>query len=51
MQATCAEPTAAQPAVRGDRLYITDGGVPDPHDPKLQTARINFPAILAGAAH
>jgi hypothetical protein len=44
-----ASPSAT--AVRGDRLYITDGGVPDPHDPKLQTARINFPALLAGAAH
>ncbi|MEU0425639.1 hypothetical protein ABZ235_18840 [Streptomyces canus] len=44
-----ASPSAT--AVRGDRLYITDGGVPDPHDPKLQTARINFPALLAGATH
>ncbi|WP_405469040.1 SMP-30/gluconolactonase/LRE family protein [Streptomyces canus] len=44
-----ASPSAT--AVRGDRLYITDGGVPDPHDPKLQTARINLPALLAGAAH
>ncbi|MFI5477024.1 hypothetical protein ACIA6D_43615 [Streptomyces cacaoi] len=44
-----ASPSAT--AVRGDRLYITDGGVPEPHDPKLQTARINFPALLAGAAH
>ncbi|MET9524457.1 SMP-30/gluconolactonase/LRE family protein [Streptomyces coeruleorubidus] len=43
-----ASPSAT--AVRGDRLYITDGGVPEPHDPKLQTARINFPALLAGAA-
>ncbi|MFD3505135.1 hypothetical protein [Streptomyces sp. NPDC058678] len=42
---------ACPPAVRGDRLYITDGGVPEPHDPKLQTARINFPALLAGATH
>ncbi|WP_328364325.1 hypothetical protein OG800_32640 [Streptomyces sp. NBC_00445] len=38
-------------AIRGDRLYVTNGGVPEPHDPKLQTARINFPALLAGAAH
>ncbi|MCX5236036.1 hypothetical protein OG824_12575 [Streptomyces prunicolor] len=38
-------------AVRGDRLYITDGGVPEPRDPKLQTARISFPALLAHAAH
>ncbi|MDH6628593.1 hypothetical protein M2271_006426 [Streptomyces sp. LBL] len=44
-----ASPSAT--AVRGERLYITDGGVPEPHDPKLQTARINFPALLAGAAH
>ncbi|WP_329224840.1 hypothetical protein [Streptomyces canus] len=44
-----ASPSAT--AVRGDRLYITDGGVPEPHDPKLQTARINVPALLAGAAH
>ncbi|MEV0221194.1 hypothetical protein [Streptomyces sp. NPDC050704] len=43
-----ASPSAT--AVRGDRLYITDGGVPEPHDPKLQTARINFPALLTGAA-
>ncbi|WP_329336280.1 hypothetical protein OG252_13725 [Streptomyces sp. NBC_01352] len=44
-----ASPSAT--AVLGDRLYITDCGVPEPHDPKLQTARINFPALLAGAAH
>ncbi|MCX4697121.1 hypothetical protein [Streptomyces sp. NBC_01373] len=44
-----ASPSAT--AVLGDRLYITDGGVPEPHDPKLRTARINFPALLAGAAH
>ncbi|ULR48438.1 hypothetical protein [Streptomyces deccanensis] len=44
-----ASPSAT--AVRGDRLYITDGGVPEPHDAKLQTARINFPALLAHAAH
>ncbi|MFF0156009.1 SMP-30/gluconolactonase/LRE family protein [Streptomyces sp. NPDC005263] len=44
-----ASPSAT--AVRGDRLYITDGGVPEPHDPKLQIARINFPALLAGVAH
>ncbi|WP_260695743.1 SMP-30/gluconolactonase/LRE family protein [Streptomyces sp. IB201691-2A2] len=37
--------------VRGDRLYITDGGVPEPHDAKLQTARINFAALHANAAH
>ncbi|MDQ0753575.1 hypothetical protein QF034_007806 [Streptomyces africanus] len=44
-----ASPSAT--AVRGDLLYITDGGVPEPHDPKLQTGRINFPALLADAAH
>ncbi|WP_406436591.1 hypothetical protein OHB14_61960 [Streptomyces sp. NBC_01613] len=44
-----ASPSAT--AVRGDRLYITDGGVPEPHDPKLQTGRINFAALLANAAH
>ena len=44
-----ASPSAT--AVRGNRLYITDGGVPEPHDAKLQTARISFPALLAGAAH
>lgn len=43
-----ASPSAT--AVRGNRLYITDGGVLEPHDPKLQAARINFPALLAGAA-
>ncbi|MGW6521757.1 hypothetical protein [Streptomyces sp. NPDC054962] len=44
-----ASPSAT--AVRGDRLYIIDGGVPEPHDPKLQTARSNFAALLAHAAH
>ena len=44
-----ASPSAT--AVRGNRSYITDGGVPEPHDPKLQTARINFAALLAHAAH
>jgi DNA-binding beta-propeller fold protein YncE len=43
-----ASPSAT--AVRGDRLYITDGGVPEPHDAKLQIARINFAAVLANAA-
>jgi sugar lactone lactonase YvrE len=32
------------------RPSITDGGVPELHDPKLQTVRINVPAFLAGAA-
>ncbi|TDO46807.1 sugar lactone lactonase YvrE [Kribbella sp. VKM Ac-2527] len=44
-----ASPSAT--AVRGDRLYITDGGVPEPHDAKLQTGRINFAALFANAAH
>jgi hypothetical protein len=44
-----ASPSAT--AVRGNRLYITDGGVPEPHDAKLQTGRINVAALLAGAAH
>lgn len=38
-------------AVRGDRLYITGGRVPEPHDPKLRAAGIDFPALLASAAH
>jgi sugar lactone lactonase YvrE len=44
-----ASPSAT--AVRGDRLYITDGGVPEPHDAKLQTGRINVAALLAEATH
>jgi len=44
-----ASPSAT--AVRGNTLYITDGGVPEPHDPKLQTGRINFDALLANPAH
>lgn len=44
-----ASPSAT--AVRGNRLYITDGGVPEPHDPKLQTAKINIPVLLADATH
>ncbi|MDQ1049431.1 hypothetical protein QFZ76_007667 [Streptomyces sp. V4I2] len=44
-----ASPSAT--AVSGDKLYITDGGVPEPHDPKLQIGTINFAALLAGAAH
>lgn len=43
-----ASPSAT--AVRGDRLYITNGGVPEPHDAKLQIGRINFVALLANAA-
>jgi len=37
--------------VRGDRLYLTDGGVPEPHDAKLQTTKINFAAFPATAGH
>jgi hypothetical protein len=44
-----ASPSAT--AVRGDGLYITGGGVPEPHDAKLQTAKINFAALLANTAH
>jgi hypothetical protein len=44
-----ASPSAT--AVRGDRLYITDGGVPEPHGAKPQTAKINFDAFLAAAGH
>ncbi len=44
-----ASPSAT--AVRGNRLYITDGGVAEPHDAKLQTGRINVAALLADAAH
>jgi hypothetical protein len=44
-----ASPSAT--AVRGDRLYITDGGVAEPHDAKLQIGRINVAALFVGAAH
>lgn len=44
-----ASPSAT--AVRGNRLYVTDGGVPEPHHAQLQVARINFAALLANAAH
>jgi hypothetical protein len=40
-----ASPSAT--AIRGDRLYITNGGVPEPHNAKLQTGKINFAALLA----
>jgi hypothetical protein len=43
-----ASPSAT--AVRGNRLYITNGGVPEPHDAKLQTGKINVTALLADAA-
>jgi hypothetical protein len=44
-----ASPSAT--AVRGDRLYITDGGVAEPHDATLQIGRINVAALFVGAAH
>ena len=44
-----ASPSAT--AVRGNRLYITNGGVPEPHDATVQTGRINVPALLANPAH
>ncbi|MEJ3750674.1 hypothetical protein WEI85_46385 [Actinomycetes bacterium KLBMP 9797] len=44
-----ASPSAT--AVRGYQLYITNGGVPQPHDAKLQTGRINVAALIANAAH
>lgn len=44
-----ASPSAT--AVRGNRLYITDGGVPEPHDAKLQTGKINVAALLANTAN
>ncbi|MEO6083264.1 MAG: hypothetical protein ABIQ18_09165 [Umezawaea sp.] len=44
-----ASPSAT--AVRGDRLYITDGGVLEPHDAKLQMGKINVTALLAGTTN
>jgi sugar lactone lactonase YvrE len=43
-----ASPSAT--AVLGNRLYITDGGVPEPHDAKLQIGKINIAALLTNAA-
>lgn len=40
-----ASPTAT--AVRGKRLYITDGGLNEPHDAKLQSAKIDLGALLS----
>ncbi|MFH0176516.1 hypothetical protein ACIA6D_30010 [Streptomyces cacaoi] len=34
-------------AVRGKQLYITDGGLNEPHDAKLQRGTINLGALLA----
>lgn len=44
-----ASPSAT--AVRGNTLYITNGGVPEPHHATLQTGKINIAALIAGAAH
>jgi site-specific recombinase XerC len=41
---------ADRTAIRGTRLYITDGGDVAPHDSKLQEARINLAALLDPAA-
>ncbi|MCF4123151.1 hypothetical protein L1785_19445 [Antribacter sp. KLBMP9083] len=43
-----ASPSAT--AVRGNRLYITNGGVPEPHDATLQAGKINVTALLANTA-
>lgn len=40
-----ASPTAT--AVRGMRLYITDGGLSEPHDAKLQSGKINLGTLLS----
>ncbi|MET8080646.1 hypothetical protein [Streptomyces sp. NPDC005303] len=40
-----ASPTAT--AVRGKQLYITDGGLNEPHDAKLQSGKINLAALLS----
>jgi hypothetical protein len=39
-------PTAT--AVRGNSLYITDGGFQQPHDAKVQVGTINLLALCAG---
>jgi hypothetical protein len=44
-----ASPSAT--AVRGNQLYVTNGGVPEPHAATLQTGRINIAALLADAPH
>lgn len=41
----------SQQTARHRAPYITNGGVPEPDDSKVQTARINVPALLANAAH
>lgn len=40
-----ASPTAT--AVRGKRLYITDGGLNEPHDAQVQSGRIDLGALLS----
>ncbi|WP_105974301.1 hypothetical protein [Streptomyces geranii] len=42
-----ASPTAT--VVRGQRLYITDGGFAESRDAKLQQGKINFSALLSGS--
>ncbi len=37
-------------AIRGTRIFITDGGDAAPHDAKVQSGRIDIAALLAGAA-
>jgi sugar lactone lactonase YvrE len=36
-------------AIRGSRIFITDGGDAAPHDAKVQSGRIDIAALLAGA--
>ncbi|MCX4766976.1 hypothetical protein OG562_39635 [Streptomyces sp. NBC_01275] len=43
-----ASPTAT--VVRGQRLYITDGGFAESRDAKLQQGKINFSALFASSA-
>ncbi|MEH0575992.1 MULTISPECIES: hypothetical protein [Streptomyces] len=40
-----ASPTAT--AVRGKRLYITDGGLNEPHDARVQSGKIDLGALLS----
>ncbi|SOD71784.1 hypothetical protein SAMN06272781_2845 [Streptomyces sp. 1222.2] len=40
-----ASPTAT--AVRGKRLYITDGGLNEPHDAQVQSGKIDLGALLS----
>jgi len=36
--------------VRGQRLYVTDGGFAESRDAKLQQGKINFSALFAASA-